>query len=80
MPDSTVKTINCKNVDLSDQDLSNQDLTNVSFQEANLTNTNLTNAKGITLEKLIQQAAILCKTILPDGSQKSTHCAKADLN
>ncbi|MFN9176749.1 MAG: pentapeptide repeat-containing protein [Synechocystis sp.] len=80
MPDSTIKTINCKNVDLSDQDLSNQDLTNVSFQEANLTNTNLTNAKGITLEKLIQQAAILCKTILPDGSQKSTHCAKADLN
>jgi uncharacterized protein YjbI with pentapeptide repeats len=80
MPDSTIKTINCKNADLSDQDLSNQNLTNVSFYRANLTNTNLTNTQGITVEKLIQQAAILCNTILPDGSQKSTNCVKADLN
>ncbi|MGA1622012.1 MAG: pentapeptide repeat-containing protein [Synechocystis sp.] len=74
MPDGTVKTVNCKNADLSGQDFSNQDLTNVPFDQANLTETNFTNATGISQATLMQQGAILCDTILPDGSQVSPHC------
>ncbi|MEB3160179.1 MAG: pentapeptide repeat-containing protein, partial [Synechocystis sp.] len=78
MPDGAVKTVNCKNANLSNQDLSNQDLTNVPFDQANLTNTNFTNAKGITLDNLIKQEAILCNTTLPDGKKISKNCASAD--
>jgi uncharacterized protein YjbI with pentapeptide repeats len=74
MPDGMVKTINCKNADLSGQDLRDQDLTNVPFDQATLIETNFTNAKGIKADNLIKQGAILCNTILPDGSKLSLNC------
>jgi uncharacterized protein YjbI with pentapeptide repeats len=74
MPDGTVKNVNCKNANLSNQDLSSQNFINVPLNQADLTNTNLTNAKGISQERLIEEGAILCNTILPDGVKISNNC------
>lgn len=74
LPSGEIATENCRRADLSNQSLTEVDFTDVSLAGANLMNTDLTNAKGIMLNALKEQDAIVCNTTLPNGQVISVNC------